>query len=39
MLVRLNPEECVIENNQGLRIHHPRWNFRVREVVEERAKV
>lgn len=31
-LVKLNKHECVIENEMGLRIHHPRWNFRVRRV-------
>lgn len=35
-LVKLNKQECVIENEMGLRIHHPRWNFRVNRVEEGR---
>ena len=31
-LVRLNRHECVLVNEKGVRIHHPRWNFRIKEV-------
>ena len=33
-LVRLNRQECVLVNEKGVRIHHPRWNFRVKEIKE-----
>ena len=33
-LMGLNRQECVIENDLGTRIHHPRWNFRVRRIDE-----
>ncbi len=37
-LVGLTKEECVLQGEK-VRIHHPRWNFRVREVKGEKAKL
>ncbi|KAG8525830.1 uncharacterized protein KY384_000590 [Bacidia gigantensis] len=38
-LVRLNEYECVLENSLGVRIYHPRWNFRIQAVKNDRAKM
>ena len=33
-LVRLSKQECVLVNEKGVRVHHPRWNFRIKEIKE-----
>lgn len=39
-LVKLDRQECVFKNGKGVRVHHPRWNFRVREIKQgEEAKL
>ncbi|KAL9634566.1 MAG: hypothetical protein Q9164_004013 [Protoblastenia rupestris] len=33
-LLKMDKQEVVLENEKGVRIHLPRWNFRIREVTQ-----
>ena len=33
-LLKMDKQEVVLENEKGVRIHLPRWNFRIKEVMQ-----